>query len=361
MRKIIRSILIVLNLVVVALLVGSTMAGTTAPSDQIVYSLLSYGYFFFLIANVAFVVMWLFLSRWWFLLSAAAIVLRWSFVPLMYQVSGCDKEATDEIRTLKVMSYNMHHCYGRSGGSRIPEAAQVDSNAAAFVQMIRQEEPGLLCMQEFLAHSPSVRVADSLRAMGYRYSVSACPAMKYSATICWSKHRLINPVYIDSSSKLQVDMAFGGDTLRLLCLHLHSYKLDSTDLEELQMIQHGKIDKESAQGTLGKLKRAILAHEQEWMMLRPLLESSPYPVLMTGDFNDTPTSYIYQQARLWLDDSFVDCGKGFGTTYHGSFPDYRIDFQLHSPSIETLSYRRLKCNISDHYPLVVTYNLHPQS
>ena len=56
-------------------------------------------------------------------------------------------------------------------------------------------------------------------------------------------------------------------------------------------------------------------------------------------------------------DPYVNQGRGFGTTYHGPFPAFRIDYILHSHDFESLSYKRVKTNISDHYPIVVQLRL----
>jgi endonuclease/exonuclease/phosphatase (EEP) superfamily protein YafD len=90
------------------------------------------------------------------------------------------------------------------------------------------------------------------------------------------------------------------------------------------------------------------------------VENSRIPIIIAGDFNDTPASYIYQQATKMLCDPYVEQGRGFGTTYHGPYPAFRIDYILHSEDIKALSYKRIKTNISDHYPIVVQFDLAPQ-
>ena len=81
------------------------------------------------------------------------------------------------------------------------------------------------------------------------------------------------------------------------------------------------------------------------------------PLIIAGDFNDTPASYIYQQATDLLSDPYVEQGRGFGTTYHGPYPAFRIDYILHSHDLEALSYKRIPSAISDHYPIVVTLRM----
>ena len=83
---------------------------------------------------------------------------------------------------------------------------------------------------------------------------------------------------------------------------------------------------------------------------------------MAGDFNETPASYFYHQCRPYLKDSYCEAGQGFSTTYHGSFtrsrnatfPAFRIDMVLHTTDMEAISYKRIKSEMSDHYPVIVT-------
>jgi endonuclease/exonuclease/phosphatase family metal-dependent hydrolase len=73
---------------------------------------------------------------------------------------------------------------------------------------------------------------------------------------------------------------------------------------------------------------------------------------LCGDFNDTPNSYSYFTIRGKLRDAFLEKGFGFGRTYSGIAPTLRIDYIFASPSIEVLSFRRIKKVLSDHYPII---------
>ena len=77
-----------------------------------------------------------------------------------------------------------------------------------------------------------------------------------------------------------------------------------------------------------KFAETTRQHEREWKEeLKPLVEESTVPLIIAGDFNDTPASYIYQQATDLLSDPYVEQGRGFGTTYHGP----RFPHRLHTP------------------------------
>ena len=42
------------------------------------------------------------------------------------------------------------------------------------------------------------------------------------------------------------------------------------------------------------------------------MKSCPYPIIICGDFNDTPVSYAYQQLGDNMIDAFLESGNGIG-------------------------------------------------
>jgi endonuclease/exonuclease/phosphatase family metal-dependent hydrolase len=82
------------------------------------------------------------------------------------------------------------------------------------------------------------------------------------------------------------------------------------------------------------------------------VSESPFPVIICGDFNDTPTSYTYATISKGLTDAFLQSGTGIGKTYVGIFPTLRIDFILLSKELESLQTQTIEKPFSDHYPLI---------
>lgn len=347
MKKFFRSILLIINLVFVVLLLLSTLSGTLTPEKHGWIALLSYGYFPLLLCNVAFIIIWLCMGRWEFLVSAAAIVIRLSFVGLFFQTGGCaDVEAADD--NLKVLSFNTHSFSGQSafGGD-----VDKDSSVRVFFEMVDDEQPDVMCLQECFFHKSFY---DSLSARGYRYHYGCNGRGKNSPSVVISRLPIRYTSPENGSTKFFVDIEKNGNPVRVCCVHLNSYKMDEEDLEVLQRLAHADMP-DTVPGTIEKLKQAAREHQVEWdSLLLPMLEKSRVPVVLAGDFNDTPASYIYHQATKLFVDSYVEQGRGFGTTYHGPYPAFRIDYILHSPSMKTLSYKRIKTSISDHYPIVAT-------
>lgn len=350
MKKFFRTLLLIINLFFVVLFVFSTMAEFVSPRKFILFSFLSYGYGILLIANILFVMVWLILKRWEFLISTLAIVLRISVFPYFFQFGGGSSRSDASLldgSDLVVMSFNAHLFSGKADSE-----SDTKGNIAQFLDVVGQQDPDVMCLQEFCN---IYGVGDSIELQGYKYMYSDKSPRGYVhpyGTVLYSKYPIVKIGDVQGSTKFFVDIKVHDDTVRAFCVHLDSYELTESDYEELENLSQGTF-KKTMYKLGGKMKTTILQHEEEWDILHQAIQESPYPVIIAGDFNDTPMSYICGRMRRLLNDSFEGNGKGFGVTYHGRYPNYRIDYVYHSSSIKVLSYSRIKSDMSDHYPIVV--------
>ena len=100
------------------------------------------------------------------------------------------------------------------------------------------------------------------------------------------------------------------------------------------MINAGQEDEKDVKGHASKiytkLKEAFLLREKQMKYLIAQLKHSPYRIILGGDFNDTPSSYIYWQITGLLQDTFTEKGVGLSATYLSKgplFSDKRQQFQ----------------------------------
>ena len=343
MKKVLSVVVLIINIVFVVLYFVSTLAGVVKPSQCVWVSLLSYCYVVFLVINVGFVLFWLFFSNKYFLVSLLAILVRYAFVPLYYQTSGTDNP-TDE-RFLRLMTFNVHHF------------TREDDACLQTITLVDDKNPDVICFQEFASKPGKISVYDTLRMRGYKYNYSHVKWKNTPrGTTIFSKYPIISKGRVDSNRCIYVDLKLSNDTLRVYNVHLASYKLDNEDKDELERLKHGDMT-ERSEKTLHKFKTTALAHEAELEQLISHIASSPYRSVMCGDLNDTPASYTYQQLKDLYVDSFVKKGEGLSTTYNGVFPAFRIDYILHHKGLITDSYKRLKVDISDHYPVFVSIEI----
>lgn len=120
------------------------------------------------------------------------------------------------------------------------------------------------------------------------------------------------------------------------------------------------------EGMLRQLGRGFKARAAQAGQIARFLDAkragggAEVPLLVCGDFNDTPVSYCYQTIRGALGDAWEDAGLGPGITYNRHPFWFRIDYVLHSAGLRPLDVRVLTdVRHSDHYPVLATFQLLP--
>jgi endonuclease/exonuclease/phosphatase family metal-dependent hydrolase len=106
-----------------------------------------------------------------------------------------------------------------------------------------------------------------------------------------------------------------------------------------------------------KMKRAYAKRSEQAIAVAEHLHEFSGKKILCGDFNDVPVSYTYSTAKDNLHDAFVEKSKGFGATFANKFSIFRIDYTLFDEKIKINSYRTIHKELSDHYPVVVTFSL----
>jgi endonuclease/exonuclease/phosphatase family metal-dependent hydrolase len=151
---------------------------------------------------------------------------------------------------------------------------------------------------------------------------------------------------------IYTDVKIDGDTVRIFNVHLQSYLIDPS---KYSIIDSPGIDEEKDLKEVremgSKFKKAFQLRAEMVRKIRKYMDDSPYPVIVCGDFNDTPVSYSYQKLREGLKDAFVCSGQGIGQTYIGKLPSFRIDNIFHSNSFESFDFKTYNIRMSDHLPV----------
>jgi len=96
------------------------------------------------------------------------------------------------------------------------------------------------------------------------------------------------------------------------------------------------------------MKSSYKKRAEESQVIKKHMQSSPYPIILCGDFNDTPLSYAYNTISKNLKDAFKESGKGIGQSFV-KIPTLRIDYILHNECFNSYNYKRHKQKLSDHY------------
>lgn len=148
------------------------------------------------------------------------------------------------------------------------------------------------------------------------------------------------------------DIATPLGKIRVFNVHLQSNRIS----QDADALAEAPIDEAKTwqvwRKILRKVRSSTRLREVQAHWLAEAIRSSPHPVVVAGDFNDTPQSYAYRIIRQGLNDSFEHGGTGFGTTFAGRIPGLRIDFILGSKDLDFVSHHVAPVHFSDHYPVL---------
>ena len=101
-----------------------------------------------------------------------------------------------------------------------------------------------------------------------------------------------------------------------------------------------------------QMKKNFVKRATQADYIRQMLDAGEGPVIICGDFNDTPASYTYRTVKGDLTDGFRDCGSGFGYTFRQLKRIFRIDYIIYSPDFKGVTYDSPNLDYSDHKPVV---------
>lgn len=174
-----------------------------------------------------------------------------------------------------------------------------------------------------------------------------------------TRHRILRHGQVGALPRqngVWADLRIGDDTIRVVNLHLKSTSIRAEDTKFLE--HHEYILDNERKSKLGSIVSRLtennVARAEQAEMVADFLESTPYDIIVCGDFNDVPLSYTYNTIRGDLQDAFVEGGDGYAYTYNTAYRLLRIDNIFLTPSMEVVSYEvDNEQSLSDHFPVVV--------
>lgn len=367
MNKVARSLVFILNLAVLLLLVLSYLGSFISPVHINFLSFLTFGFPLFWLLNLFFAIFWLIKKRKRSFISVLLVVVTWQQWLAVFQISGVsDKEAKELKNPLTVMSYNvrMFDKYLWTKDKKTPEK---------IYEFIKNENPDVLCIQEFYINNKQKQYSENnilskFKQYKYKhleYNIETNSGKKYGLAT-FSKFPIIDkkPLFFKNTTNfsIQTDIKVNGKNIRIFNNHLESIRLQRENYNFIDSLEF-KNDEERKRGIIEifhKLNNAFSNRSYQAQTIGRHIENSPFPTIVCGDFNDTPVSYVYKQVKGKLKDSFIESGQGFGGTYNGNLPSFRIDFIFYDKTFESYNFSRYKVNYSDHYPIKTLLELNPE-
>ena len=238
-----------------------------------------------------------------------------------------------------------------------------------MLDLIKQQNADVLCFQEFF-HSTDTTLynnIDPIKALGYPYYYFCWygdGGLQWFGQIIFSRFPIVDsgilryPWPTQPESLIHADVLVGSDTIRFYTTHLQSVKFQKQDYENIEEIKRREDSLlENSRNIFNKVKRGIEFRAQQAGIVKQEISSSPYPFVLTGDFNDVPNSYAYFKISKGLQDAFLKRGFGIGRTFSALSPTLRIDHILTTKNFEVLQFNRQVKSLSDHFMIIADLKL----
>jgi endonuclease/exonuclease/phosphatase family metal-dependent hydrolase len=230
-----------------------------------------------------------------------------------------------------------------------------------MLQYINDQGADIVCLQEVLVYKNPARLTlPALREAMSNYPYTYYDFKRYNShrqfgNVVFSRYPLTNKntIRYESQSNIssQCDILVGDDTIRLIVNHLESYGLVREDLQ-FDTLSMAEIKNSSL---VQKLQHAGKLRHQQAREVKRSIRQSPHPVVVVGDFNAIPLSYVYWKVKFGLRDCFLESsfGKLGNTIKKGPF-GIRIDYILCSRELSPIKCEVDRVSYSDHFPVCAT-------
>ncbi len=316
------------------------------PSHFWQFSFFGLIYPWLLLSNVIMVIFWFVKKKKYLFLSLGCIILGWGQVTSFVGFNFFEK--TETANSITIGTYNIKNLEGLSIATRDIEKREKHEND--FVHFLKRgEEIQILCTQETLKRN--------VNFIKEKFNFPFIHSFNKRGAYIFSKYPIVNSGGINfgstSNSCAWADLIINEKKVRIYSIHLQSNRISSTaDKVRQEGDLRNKETLKDIKGMMGKFKHYAKLRAEQAQKVANHIATCPHPVIVCGDFNDTPQSYTYHLLAKNLTDSFKEKGTGFGTTYAGSIPALRIDYILTHKKIEVQSHEILKENYSDHFPVI---------
>lgn len=294
-----------------------------------------------LVLNIFALVWWLFRRKWLVaMMPVAALVLNIGYISAMVQLPDFKDKGSHDIRvaTLNTLGFR------RLGPTAV--------TAYGIASAMKREQVDILCLQEFPEgiDFPADSIA-RLFASRLPYFVSQ------SSQAILSRFPIVDHRYVkfpDSGNDyLLADLLVGRDTIRVLSLHLQTSGISSLRHRfRKDYNSNAPVDR-----VIGELERNSRIRAEQVREIRAVIDSTHFPLILAGDFNDTPSSYTYRKLKGELTDGFQDVGNGFGGTFRYVGGILRIDYVLYDDQFSGVNYYMPDDDLSDHKAVIADLQL----
>ncbi|TDQ29338.1 endonuclease/exonuclease/phosphatase family protein [Zeaxanthinibacter enoshimensis] len=336
-RKLTDGLLRIITIVISSLLLLSCLTPYVPVRGLLsFFGFVSLGVPLLVLTNLLFFFLWLLRKKRILIMPLTALVLGYFLLGSFFQFRFKEKPIAEE--DLSILTFNAH---GFNNGYRKIKRENVDLEIIDFVNSMG---PDIVCFQEY-----DRRQTENFRQYPYKH-VYLEPYR--SAQAIFSKYQIVETGSLDfpetGNNAIYADILYKKDTIRVYNMHFQSF----------QVIPSRRLLTYKYSGrALGKLSDAFPKQQQQAELLKAHSREVSYPVIISGDLNNTQFSNVYRTVAKDMTDTFDEAGTGYGRSYNFRYFPLRIDFILADEHFEVRAHKNFNVKLSDHFPVMASFKL----
>ncbi len=289
---------------------------------------------YLVLANILFVLFWLFKRKNKLVLSFSVLLLGYLTQGTFMKIFNSNDKIDDS--DISLLTFNSHGFNGLRWTKN-----PVSSNK--IIAFIKEQNADIVCFQEL-----DRIINRQLKNYPYKYQTTSTNYRSKQAIL--SKYPIISNGSLELPNTLNnviyVDVLIKNDTIRVYNLHLQSLKFRA-----------GMLKREEPQRLFKRLDKSFQKQLEQVKLVLEHSRKVNYKKIICGDFNNTQFSSVYKTIKGAMNDTFLEKGFGLGSTYNFKFLPFRIDYILVDPEIEIKSHKNFDVQLSDHTPVMASFRL----
>ena len=314
--------------------------GDVPPAGNTARAMLVYALPLLIAGNVVFLIYWLVLRRFhWACMPLITILCCIPYMGTLFQFGSQDDKA-DAKPGLKIASYNVA-MFGRETSGFM---------AQDILSEMKKQKVDIACMQEYNDYAGDKRNSDSYKEY-FPYM-----AVGKSDMVIYSRYPIVKseniPFELTNNSAQWAEIKYNDNVYRVYNVHLETTGINGALHKAAKQEARGiDVPNNAFMNYLyGKYTVGMIARSGQANQLAMNMRESEVPIIVCGDFNDVPYSYVYNTMLGDKIDGFKECGSGYMNTFRGN-KNVRIDYIFHDKEMEGISYYKKELSYSDHYPI----------
>ena len=278
-----------------------------------------------LAANAIFAIILLISRSWYAIIPIITLALSYHSLPSYIQLRNSPPEASSDATVVCLQSFNVHQCKTDKKRNTIDH----------ILHIALRNKVQILCMQEFQPRNEARPYKDYFPYCCHTDSITRTGVAIYSAYPIVAHRSILFP-QVEQASAVIADIDIEGHIVRVISAHLQTTGITSNRREIAKLKDSSLMTREAGE-SISKLEdllvgNSLLRHQQADILADEVAQS-PFPVILCGDFNETPTSYSNRIFSSLLTDAFQSAGSGIAYSFASPLLLIRLDYIFHSKEI----------------------------